>query len=243
MGGGNNTPAPAPFANSSVAIGGNQISSTSRDANGNINTNYNISPQQQQAMDYDKAQIAQLLPTVNTIDPNTQKSLQSQAQAVENNGLTNLNYNYNQGMNNAVSDVARRFGGLNNQGVASETANLQNNYGLSQANLSNQYTGNLQSLQNNQLQQQYNYLQALQNNYNANMSGAYQGMQQSNTNTQIGNQYGQQLFGQQMQAYNAQQAQQAATMGALTSVGKDVAGAALMATGVGAPIGAAMIAS
>jgi hypothetical protein len=199
------SPPSAPsFAPSSVDINGQTFATTNRDSSGRIITNYTQTPQQQQQTTYDQAQIAELLPKMNVIDPNVQSQLQSQAQAIENNGLNNLNYNYGQGMNTAIADVAKRFGGLNNSGLAQETSNLNRNYGLSQANLANQYTGNLQALENNQLARQYNYLNALENNYNQNMSGIYQGYEQANQNTGIGNQYNQNLFADQQQIYNDQ---------------------------------------
>jgi hypothetical protein len=180
MGGGSVAQAPN-IANGGANFG-NGITSTSSGGN----TTYN-NPWATQQMQTDQQGITSALNNVNVLNPTTMANLGQQAQAVENNGLQTLNQNYNNGVNSAMSNVNQRFGGINNSGMAQETNDINHNYALGQANLANQYTGNMQNLENNQLSQQYQYLNALQNNYGQNWNQALQAMGQANQNNSMYN--------------------------------------------------------
>ena len=229
MGGSNAPSAPnAPaYVGSQMSINGQNLASQSIGPNGQVVSNYNMNPVQQQEYNNNINNMATMLPSLNTLDPQTQQNLQKQAQATYNNGEQQLNSAYQPQYQTDVASVANRFGGLNNSGVAQTTAGLNEAQDIGQANLANQYTGNLQNLYNNQLQQQYNYYNQLNNANQTMLGNAYNALNYNTGNTNAANQFVNQQYGTQAQMYGTQaqmyDQQQADNARMLASIGGGVA--------------------
>ncbi len=58
--------------------------------------------------------LANILPSLNTFNPDTQASIQSQVNAYQNSGMQKINDIYNPMISNLQNDIASRFGNLDN---------------------------------------------------------------------------------------------------------------------------------
>ena len=183
------------YSSGSMNINGVTKAGTLKIGN-DISSNYNMSADEKRAYKYAQKSLADLLPTVNIFDEDTKKNLQSQLDAYTLNGQKLVNEMYSPMLNNLKTDVAARFGNLDNSVFMDNLNSIESKRAESINNLAQDVMSKRDELINNELSQRYtylNFLQDLQNQMNTNMLNFMSGSQQ---NSSSGNSYN-------AQAYNA----------------------------------------
>lgn len=183
------------YSSGSMNINGVTKAGTLKIGN-DISSNYNMSADEKRAYEYAQKSLADSLPTVNIFDEDTKKNLQSQLDAYTLNGQKLVNEMYSPMLNNLKTDVAARFGNLDNSVFMDNLNSIESKRAESINNLAQDVMSKRDELINNELSQRYtylNFLQDLQNQMNTNMLNFMSGSQQ---NSSSGNSYN-------VQAYNA----------------------------------------
>lgn len=183
------------YSSGSMNINGVTKAGTLKIGN-DISSNYNMSADEKRAYEYAQKSLADSLPTVNIFDEDTKKNLQSQLDAYTLNGQKLVNEMYSPILNNLKTDVAARFGNLDNSVFMDNLNSIESKRAESINNLAQDVMSKRDELINNELSQRYtylNFLQDLQNQMNTNMLNFMSGSQQ---NSSSGNSYN-------AQAYNA----------------------------------------
>ena len=178
-----------------MSINGNPKASTYKVGN-NIFSNYNMSADEKKAYDYAQKSLGDSLSSVNVFDENTQKNLQAQLDAYTLNGQKLINNIYSPILNNLKTDVASRFGNLDNSVFMDNLNSIEANRTEAINNLAQDIMSKRNELVNNELSQRYTYLSFLQDIQNQINSNAINFISGSQANSSSGNNYN-------AQAYNA----------------------------------------
>ena len=183
------------YSSGTMSINGNPKASTYQVGN-NIFSNYNMSADEKKAYDYAQKSLGDSLSSVNVFDENTQKNLQAQLDAYTLNGQKLINNIYSPILNNLKTDVASRFGNLDNSVFMDNLNSIEANRTEAINNLAQDIMSKRNELVNNELSQRYTYLSFLQDIQNQINSNAINFISGSQANSSSGNNYN-------AQAYNA----------------------------------------
>lgn len=183
------------YSSGTMSINGNPKASTYKVGN-NIFSNYNMSADEKKAYDYAQKSLGDSLSSVNVFDENTQKNLQAQLDAYTLNGQKLINNIYSPMLNNLKTDVASRFGNLDNSVFMDNLNSIEANRTEAINNLAQDIMSKRNELVNNELSQRYTYLSFLQDIQNQINSNAINFISGSQANSSSGNNYN-------AQAYNA----------------------------------------
>lgn len=150
---------------------------------------------------YDYAQNSLLtsLPQINVFSADTQNSINSQLEAYKNRGIQTINDLYTPIMDNLKTDIASRFGNLNNSVFFDNLNSVEKNRATAISDLAQDLEAQRSTLYNNELSNRYNYLNfmnSLQNQINSNIMN-YLGVAQNNSSS--GNSYNQAAYSGQQQ--------------------------------------------
>lgn len=178
-----------------MSVNGSPKASTYKIGN-NIFSNYNMSANEKKAYDYVQKSLADSLSSVNVFDENTQKNLQLQLDAYTLNGQKLINNIYSPMLSNLKTDIASRFGNLDNSVFMDNLNSIEANRAKSINNLAQDVMSKRNELVSNELAQRYTYLNFLQDVQNQMNSNALNFISGSQSNSSSGNSYN-------AQAYNA----------------------------------------
>lgn len=135
--------------------------------------------------------LANLLPSINTVDSTTQNSIDSEINAYKQSGVDELNDEYNSDLSDLQDDSATRFGNLDNSMFMSGLSNLQNERAKSTSDLENTVESKEYDLLSNALSQNYSYADLLTdiiNDYYDNtdsLASAYSKLSSSNNSSAL----------------------------------------------------------
>ena len=183
------------YSSGTVNINGSTKSSTYKNKN-NVISSYNMSDDEKRAYGYVQKSLADSLSSVNVFDENTQKNLQSQLDAYTLNGQKLINNIYSPMLSNLKTDIASRFGNLDNSVCMDNLNSIEANRAESINNLAQDVMSKRNELVSNELAQRYTYLNFLQDVQNQMNSNALNFISGSQSNSSSGNSYN-------AQAYNA----------------------------------------
>lgn len=183
------------YSSGTMSVNGSPKASTYKIGN-NIFSNYNMSANEKKAYDYAQKSLADSLSSVNVFDENTQKNLQSQLDAYTLNGQKLINNIYSPMLSNLKTDIASRFGNLDNSVFMDNLNSIEANRAESINNLAQDVMSKKNELVSNELAQRYTYLNFLQDVQNQMNSNALNFISGSQSNSSSGNSYN-------AQAYNA----------------------------------------
>ena len=156
------------YANGSYSINGKTKAQTYKDGD-TVKSNYNMNKYEKSFYDYAQKNLAQILPQLNTFSPETLKGIQSQLNAYQNQGEKSINNIYTPLLNNLKTDIASRFGNIDNSMFLDKLNNLESSRANSIAQLAESLLSKRNELVNNELSNRYNFvnlLNSLQNQYN-----------------------------------------------------------------------------
>ncbi len=183
------------YSSGTMSVNGSPKASTYKIGN-NIFSNYNMSANEKKAYDYVQKSLADSLSSVNVFDENTQKNLQLQLDAYTLNGQKLINNIYSPMLSNLKTDIASRFGNLDNSVFMDNLNSIEANRAKSINNLAQDVMSKRNELVSNELAQRYTYLNFLQDVQNQMNSNALNFISGSQSNSSSGNSYN-------AQAYNA----------------------------------------
>lgn len=194
------------YSGGSVSVNGNNVASQYKSGN-TVNSNYNMSNTEKGIYDFAQNTLLNSLPQMNVFSGETQKNLNSQLEAYKNRGIQSINDIYTPMMNNLKTDIASRFGNLNNSVFFDNLNAIEKNRANAISDLSQDVEAQRSSLYNDELNRRYNYLNFLnnlQNQINNNVMN-YLGIAQNNSSS--GNSYNQAAYNANMsskQGFNEQ---------------------------------------
>ena len=181
------------YSSGTISINGQNKATTSKKGN-NIITNYNMSDDEKRAYEYAQKSFADSLASVNVFDDETKQNLQSQLNAYTLNGQKLINNIYEPMLDDLKTDVASRFGNLDNSVFMDNLNSIEENRAESINNLAQDVLAIQDELISNELSQRYTYLgflQDIQNQMNSNILN-YIGASQQNSSS--GNSYNAQSY-------------------------------------------------
>lgn len=187
------------YSSGSVSMNGNNVATVSKRGN-TVNSNYNMPAAEKGIYDYAQNSMLTSLPQINVFSGETQKNINSQLEAYKNRGVQSINDIYTPIMNNLKTDIASRFGNLNNSVFFDNLNNVEKNRANAISTLAQDLEAQRSNLYNNELSQRYNYLNflnTLQNQINNNAMN-YMGIAQNNS--AAGNSYNQAAYNANMQS-------------------------------------------
>lgn len=181
------------YSSGTIKINGQNKATTGKKGN-NVITNYNMSDDERRAYEYAQKSFADSLSSVNVFDDDTKQNLQSQLAAYTLNGQKIINNMYEPMLDDLKTDVASRFGNLDNSVFMDNLNSIENNRAESINNLAQDVMAKQDELISNELAQRYTYLgflQDVQNQMNSNILN-YIGASQQNSSS--GNSYNAQAY-------------------------------------------------
>lgn len=181
------------YSAGTININGQNKATTSKKGN-NVITNYNMSDDERRAYEYAQKSFADSLSSVNVFDDATKQNLQSQLNAYTLNGQKIINNIYEPMLDDLKTDVASRFGNLDNSVFMDNLNSIEENRAESINNLAQDVLAKQDELISNELAQRYTYLgflQDVQNQMNSNILN-YIGASQQNSSS--GNSYNAQAY-------------------------------------------------
>lgn len=181
------------YSSGTVTVNGSTKASTYKNKN-NIISNYNMSDGEKRAYEYAQKAFADALPLVNTFDSNTQQNIQNQLNAYTLDGQKMINNLYNPMLKELKTDVASRFGNLDNSVFMDNLNSIESNRADAINNLAQDVLAKRNELVNDELSQRYNYLNFLKDIQNQTNSNILNFLSGSQSNSSSGNSYNAQAY-------------------------------------------------
>lgn len=193
------------YSNGSASVG----DSTAKTGvtNGNLSSSYNMSGDQADIYNYALSTLASILPQLNTFDPNTESSIQSQVNAYKNSGIEDINQTYNPMITSLENDISSRFGNLDNSMFGDNLSKIESERSKAVSSFAQDVLSKQSSLESDELTKRYalvnllsgladdTYNNALKtistalgssssaNNYNNDLYNALASMEKTNSNS------------------------------------------------------------
>jgi hypothetical protein len=181
------------YSTGTIKVNGQTKASTYKSGN-NVISNYNMSDAEKQAYNYAQNSLANNLSSVNVFDENTQKNLQSQLDAYTLQGQKLINNIYTPMLNDLKTDIASRFGNLDNSVFMDNLNSIEANRADAISNLAQDVTAKRSELINDELSQRYTYLNFLQDIQSQTNSNILNYITSSQSNSNSGNSYNAQAY-------------------------------------------------
>lgn len=204
------------YSSGSVSLNGNNVATVSKKGN-TVTSNYNMPTTEKGIYDYAQNSLLTSLPQINVFSGETQKNINSQLEAYKNRGIQSINDIYTPIMNNLKTDIASRFGNLNNSVFFDNLNAVEKNRANAISSLAQDLQAQRSDLYNNELSQRYNYLNFLNNLQNQMTNNALNYMGIAQNNSASGNSYNQAAYnaGVQSRQQNFNNLMQAAQLAAM----------------------------
>lgn len=180
------------YSNSAISLGG----STAKTGvtNGTLNGNYAMSDAESAIYNYALNTLANILPSVNTFDPNTQSELQSEVDAYQNKGVKTINDLYNSSLKNLENDAVSRFGNLDNSIFTDDLEKLSSERSNAVSSFAQSVLSKQNELQSDELTQRYALIKLLSGLSDDIYSNALQAISTALTGSSSANNYNSELY-------------------------------------------------
>lgn len=172
------------YSTGTVSVNGNTIASNAKKGN-NVISNYDMSEVEKNIYDMAQQEVLASLPKINTFSQATQNDINSQIEAYKNKGIQTINNTYNPLLDNLKTDIASRFGNLNNSVFFDNLNSIEKNRANAISDLAQDVESQKSDLYSNELNNRYNYLNFmndLQNQITNNILN-YLGVAQENSSS------------------------------------------------------------
>ena len=187
------------YSGGSVRINGTDIASVDKSGN-KIHSNYNMSDAEARMYNSLQNNMASSMENLFSISDNERKQWQNELDALQKQGIQNINNSYTPMERNLKNDIASRFGNLDNSIFLNNLKNITNNKAQAVATLSDNLAAKQSNLYTQEIQNRMNLLNLL-NGINSSINNRIiQYLNIANGNAASGSQYNQ-------NAYNAAQNQ------------------------------------
>lgn len=149
-----------------ISINGQSKADTSY-KDGNLVTNYSMSPYEEQTLNYTQSQILDNLKNINVFSPTTMDSIYKELDAFKTQGINDINEMYTPMLQELQENVASRFGNLDNSIFMDNLNSIESKRADAISDLALNLQNKQSSLINNELSNRYNYLNYLNNLQNS----------------------------------------------------------------------------
>lgn len=158
-------------------IGGNisingQTKANTNYQDGQLVTNYNMSPLEEQTLNDTQSQILNNLKNINVFSPKTMDNIYKELNAYKLQGINDINETYAPMLQKLQENIASRFGNLDNSVFMDNLNSIESKRSDAISDFATNLQSKHSSLINNELSNRYNYLNYLsnlQNNLNNNI--------------------------------------------------------------------------
>lgn len=157
--------------------------------NGVLYSNYDYSPEEQAINKYVQDSLLTSLPKINTFLPETIANMDEQIDAYTKRGIDSINEIYNPMIQSLQSNVASRFGNLDNSIFMDGLNDLESKRAGAVSSLSQDVQAKRSDLINNELQNQYNYLGFLTGYQNQNFQNLLNATKLNQANFSLNSDY------------------------------------------------------
>lgn len=147
------------YSSSNVKVGDSSASTGVLD--GILTTNYDMSDSESAIYNYALSTLANILPGINTFDTNTLSDIQSEVDAYENSGISEINELYNSYLSDLENDSASRFGNLDNSIFTDSLADLESERSKSVSSFAQDVLAKQSELESDELTQRYALVEML----------------------------------------------------------------------------------
>lgn len=144
----------------SININGKEVASSDVKKQ-KISTSYNQSDIEKEMLDYTNQNILEGLKNINVFSDDVQKGIQNQVDAYTQQGLRTLNDNYTPMFRKLKSDIASRFGNLDNSIFMDNLNEIEKNRTDALENLTQNILAKQSELYQTEMNNRYNYLNQL----------------------------------------------------------------------------------
>lgn len=148
--------------NTSLSVNGNEIASA-KVKRGKITTNYNMSDDEQNLLNYTNKNLLSGLENINVFSDEVQRGIQNQVDAYTQQGIRTLNETYTPMFRELKSDIASRFGNLDNSVFLDNLNEIEKNRTNAIENLTQNILAKQSELYETEMNNRYNYLNQLSN--------------------------------------------------------------------------------
>ena len=178
------------------STGNKKLYSTSLSINGNnlaeakvkgdkISTSYTMPDTEKKLYDYSNDNLLKGLENINVFSDDLQKNIQAQVNAYTKQGLRTINETYTPMFNELKSDIASRFGNLDNSVFLDNLNSIEKNRTNALETLTESILAKQSELYNNELNNRYSYLNTLLNVNELINSNALEMLKLATTNTGV----------------------------------------------------------
>lgn len=144
----------------SVSINGNEVASANVDGH-KITTNYNMSEDEQNLFDYTNKNLLSGLENINVFSDSVQQSINDQVNAYTQQGIRTINDTYTPMLRDLKTDIASRFGNLDNSVFLDNLNQIEKNRSYAIENLTQDILAKQSELYETEMNNRYNYLEQL----------------------------------------------------------------------------------
>ncbi len=193
------------YSSGAVTINGQTIATNTKKGN-TVTSNYNMPEMEKNIYDYAQNALLTSLPQINVFSQDTKNDINSQVEAFKNKGMQSIYDTYNPLLENLKTDIASRFGNLNNSVFFDNLNSIEKNRANAMSDLAQDVETQRNELYNNELSDRYKYLNfmnTLQSLINSNIAN-YINMAQSNSSSGNSHNQNNANLSQQQQAQNVE---------------------------------------
>lgn len=144
----------------SLSINGDEIASANI-SGGKISTNYNMSQDEENLLSYTNKNLLSGLENINVFSDELQKSIQNQVDAYTRQGINTINSTYTPMLRELKSDIASRFGNLDNSVFLDNLNEIEKNRSNALETLTENILAKQSELYETEMNNRYNYLEQL----------------------------------------------------------------------------------
>lgn len=141
------------YSSSSVSVGDSTANTGVK--NGVLSSNYKMSGDQADIYNYALSTLASILPQLNTFDPSTEKSIQSQVDAYKNAGIEDINQTYNPMITSLENNISSRFGNLDNSIFGDDLSKIESERSKAVSSFAQDVLSKQSSLESDELTKRY----------------------------------------------------------------------------------------
>lgn len=181
------------YSAGTLKLNGEDLVKTYKKGN-NVISNYIMSEPEKSAYRYAQNSFNNSLSKLNVFDENTQKDFQNQLNAYTQKGQKMIDNIYNPMLNNLKTDIASRFGNLDNSVFMDNLNSIESNRADAVNSLAQDVLIKQDELINNELSRRYNYMNFLQDLQNQTKSSMLNFIGSSQANSASGNNYNAQAY-------------------------------------------------
>lgn len=148
--------------NTELSLNGDKIANAKVTKN-KIATNYNMSDAEKDLLNYTNTNLLSGLENINVFSDELQKNIQDQVNAYTKQGIKTLNETYTPMFRDLKSDIASRFGNLDNSIFMDNLNEIEKNRSNALETLTENILAKQSELYENEMNNRYNYLNQLSN--------------------------------------------------------------------------------